>query len=121
MTQVGKDTLLFKGAIVGAPLIGFINALVAMAHFYAVDSSSSVDTLMSWSCRWRHVPMIQEPHFGPLCQQSKAGLVLVVVLVPLQLVVVAMAAHQVVLDKRLAQKTVFLTLRRTDTPESMMA
>lgn len=41
------------------------------------------------------------PHFGTLCKQSKAGLALSVLLVPLEAVVLAVAAYQSVLERQL--------------------
>lgn len=45
--------------------------------------------------------MTQEPHFGTLCRQSKAGVALVVALVPLELLVAFVTVCQVVLARGL--------------------
>lgn len=102
-----------------APFISFINALIAIALSYGVNSSDSVDTLMSWSCRWRHVSMTQAPYFNTLCGQSQAGLGLMIVLVPLSLVAFGLAAYPKVLDKKQGNKTAFMPSEKPSTPESM--
>ncbi|KAJ6444671.1 ATP-dependent RNA helicase DBP10 [Purpureocillium lavendulum] len=82
-----------------APIIGFIAALVAMALFYAVNSSTTVDTFQSWTCRWKQVGMAMQPHFGSLCRQSEAGLILAILLVPLELSVLVTACFQMFLER----------------------
>ncbi|KAL7795745.1 hypothetical protein V8C37DRAFT_27297 [Trichoderma ceciliae] len=83
-----------------APAVGFIASLVAMALFYAVNASSTVDSLQSWSCRWNDVPMTIQPHFGALCKQSQAGVVLSVLLVPLEAAILAVAGYQALLERQ---------------------
>ncbi|KAL7947371.1 hypothetical protein V8C42DRAFT_343320 [Trichoderma barbatum] len=87
-------------ASLAAPAVGFIASLVAMALFYAVNASSTVDSLQSWTCRWDNVPMTTQPHFGTLCKQSQAGVVLSVLLVPLEAAILAVAAYQAVLERQ---------------------
>ena len=82
-----------------APFLGFVAALIAMAYFYAVNASNTDDTLQSWSCRWTSVQMTQQPHFGTLCRQSKAGLYLAVLLIPIEGIVFAIAAFQFSVEK----------------------
>jgi hypothetical protein len=65
-----------------------------MAYFYAVNASDVVDTVQSWSCRWRDVAMVTRPHFGTLCKQSRAGLALAVFLVPLEVIVLGVALYE---------------------------
>jgi hypothetical protein len=84
---------------IAAPLTGFIVAFIAMAFFYGVNASDSVETFQSWTCRWQDVPMRSEPHFGTLCKQSRAGLGLAVAIVPLEAVIVGLAAYQMILEK----------------------
>lgn len=79
-------------------LVGFVGALVAIGFYYAANASGSVDMVQSWSCRWEHVAMGSRPHFGTLCKQSKAGLALATLLVPLQIIVLGVAGFQVTLD-----------------------
>lgn len=71
-----------------------------MSLFYAVNASSTVDSLQSWTCRWKDVPMRTQPHFGTLCKQSQAGVVLTVLLVPLEAAILAVAAYQAVLERQ---------------------
>ena len=80
--------------------MGFVAALIAMAFFYTVNASIEVDTLQSWSCRWRQVNMTQRPHFNTLCGQSRAAVALAVLLVPLELLVLAVAVVQARLERR---------------------
>ncbi|GJN80635.1 hypothetical protein PLIIFM63780_004162 [Purpureocillium lilacinum] len=83
-----------------APVIGFIAALVAMSLFYAVNASTTVDTVQSWTCRWKQVGMSMQPHFGSLCRQSEAALVLAILLVPLELCVLVTACFQMLLERK---------------------
>ncbi|UNI21526.1 hypothetical protein JDV02_007507 [Purpureocillium takamizusanense] len=83
-----------------APVIGFIAALVAMALFYAVNASATVDTMQSWTCRWKQVGMSMQPHFGSLCRQNEAGLILAILLVPLELCVLVTACFQMFLERK---------------------
>jgi hypothetical protein len=87
-------------ASLAAPAVGFIASLVAMSLFYAVNSSSTVDNFQSWTCRWNDVPMSMQPHFGTLCKQSQAGVVLSVLLVPLEAAILAVAGYQAVLERQ---------------------
>lgn len=87
-------------ASIAAPAIGFIAALVAMSLFYAVNASSTVDSLQSWTCRWTAVPTTAQPHFGALCKQSQAGVILSVLLVPLEAAILGVAGYQAVLERK---------------------
>ncbi|KAL2271605.1 hypothetical protein VTJ83DRAFT_976 [Remersonia thermophila] len=78
-----------------APLLGLVASLAAISVYYAADASDARDTLLSWTCRWRDVPMAQAPHWGPLCTQSRAALYLAVVLVPLEAAALALAGARV--------------------------
>lgn len=71
-----------------------------MSLFYAVNASITVDTLQSWSCRWRQVNMMQRPHFGTLCSQSRAAVVLAILLVPIELGIAVLAALQGKAERR---------------------
>ncbi|KAH0495777.1 hypothetical protein TgHK011_009308 [Trichoderma gracile] len=90
-------------ASLAAPAISFVASLVAMSLFYAVNASTTVDSLQSWSCRWKDVPMRTQPHFGTLCRQSEAGVALSVLLVPLEAAILAVAGYQVVLERQVAR------------------
>ncbi|GAO16405.1 uncharacterized protein UV8b_06421 [Ustilaginoidea virens] len=82
------------------PLISFIASLVAMVLFYAINTSTTVDTFQSWTCRWKSVPMSSRPHFGTLCKESQAALALSMLLVPLELLILVAACFQTMLEKK---------------------
>ncbi|KAH7160055.1 hypothetical protein B0J13DRAFT_519479 [Dactylonectria estremocensis] len=86
-----------------APAIGFIAAMIAMCFFYAINTSTTADSFQSWTCRWKDVTMMTKPHFGTLCKQSKAGLGLSVLLVPLEAVILGVAGYQASLQRQLNQ------------------
>ncbi|KAI1844091.1 hypothetical protein JX265_009646 [Neoarthrinium moseri] len=84
----------------GAPFLGFAAAMIAMIFFYAVNSSTTVDTLQSWSCQWESVGMDMQPYFGTLCRESKTALYLSVILVPVEAVILSFAAYQTTLERK---------------------
>ncbi|KAI0481062.1 hypothetical protein GGR56DRAFT_303302 [Xylariaceae sp. FL0804] len=83
-----------------APFAGFVGVMVGMIFFYAVNASTTVDTVQSWSCRWGGASMDTRPYFGSLCRESRAALYLSVVLVPLELAIFAMAGYQMLLERK---------------------
>ncbi|KAI1435748.1 hypothetical protein GGR50DRAFT_283132 [Xylaria sp. CBS 124048] len=86
------------------PFIGFAVSLIAVCLFYAVDASSTVDTIQSWSCRWgEYADMRVQPYFGTLCSQSRTALYLAVGLVPAELVIFGMAALQMSAERKTAR------------------
>lgn len=85
-----------------APVVGFVAALIAIAIFYAIDASTTVDTLISWTCRWKAVSMTSQPYFGTLCSSSWASVVLAVILVPLEAVALCVAGWQLKTEKHVA-------------------
>ncbi|KAK4043965.1 hypothetical protein C8A01DRAFT_31838 [Parachaetomium inaequale] len=82
-----------------APLVGLAGALVAVVFYYAVNASDVSDSFLSWTCRWRDVPMSQAPHWDTLCQQGHAGLYLAILLIPVEVVALALAAFQVKVER----------------------
>ncbi|CAM1502863.1 Fc.00g076390.m01.CDS01 [Cosmosporella sp. VM-42] len=88
-----------------APAVAFIASTIAMAFFYAVNASATTDSFQSWTCRWRDVSMMVQPHFGTLCKQSEAGVALAVLLVPLESIILGVAAYQAVLERQLDRAT----------------
>jgi len=82
-----------------APLVGLIAAVIAMIFFYAVNASATEDTLLSWTCRWKAVPMSQRPQFGTLCKESYAGLYLSILLIPVEALVLAVAGWQMKVER----------------------
>lgn len=87
-----------------------------MALFYGANSSSSVDTIHSWTCRWRDVAMLSQPYFGTLCKQSNAGLALSILLVPLEAIVLSAAAFQLTVQKRLDEMVFEKQERKQSSP-----
>ncbi|KAI0455214.1 hypothetical protein F5B21DRAFT_208650 [Xylaria acuta] len=83
-----------------APSVGFAAALIAIVFFYAVNASTTVDTLQSWSCQWGYTNMRMEPHFGTLCNQSKAALYLAVILVPVEFIILVAAGAQMGMERK---------------------
>ncbi|KAM0334147.1 hypothetical protein ACHAQA_001167 [Verticillium albo-atrum] len=82
-----------------APLASLTAAIVAVGLSFVIRASTSNDTLHSWSCRWEGVYMAARPHFGTLCKQSRVGLYLTVLLVPLEVLVLGAAVVQAVLER----------------------
>lgn len=83
------------------PVIAFIASLVAMVLYYAINASTTVDNFQSWTCRWKNAPMSTRPYFGTLCKESQASLALAVLLVPLELIILATACFQAVMEKKM--------------------
>lgn len=82
-----------------APLLGLTGALIGVVFYYVVNASEVADTFLSWTCRWKDVPMSQAPHWGTLCQQSHAGLYLAILLIPVEVVALGLAAFQMKTEK----------------------
>ena len=97
--QLRQRTAVHTPLMFVAPLIGLIAAVIAMVFFYAVNASDTYDTLLSWTCRWKSVDMMQKPHFGTLCKESWAGLYLSILLIPVEAAVFAFAGWQMKLEK----------------------
>lgn len=83
-----------------APFLGFAAAMIAMVFFYAINASTTVDTLQSWSCQWESVGMTMKPHFGTLCRESKTALYLSIIMVPLEAVILSLAGYQFILERK---------------------
>ncbi|KAF5017946.1 hypothetical protein F66182_10093 [Fusarium sp. NRRL 66182] len=82
------------------PTVALTAAIVSMSFFYAVNASTAVDSFQSWTCRWKDVTMTVQPHFGSLCRQSRAGVGLSVMLVPVEAIILGLAAYQFSLERR---------------------
>ncbi|KAI0412320.1 hypothetical protein F5X98DRAFT_379872 [Xylaria grammica] len=95
-----NQTLVHTSITFIAPFVGFAAALVGIAFFYAVNTSTTVDTLQSWSCRWSYVNMRIEPYFGTLCKQSQTALYLSVILVPAEFITLVAAGVQMGLERK---------------------
>ncbi|GAB1320467.1 hypothetical protein MFIFM68171_10677 [Madurella fahalii] len=81
------------------PLVGLAGALIAVIFFYAVNASDTVETFLSWTCRWKVIPMAQQPHWDTLCEQSHAGLGMAIALIPVEVIAVCLAAFQLKTEK----------------------
>ncbi|KHO00815.1 uncharacterized protein MAM_01593 [Metarhizium album ARSEF 1941] len=90
-----------SAAILAAPVVAFTASLVTVVFFYAINASASVDSLHSWTCRWRSVPMYTRPYFGTLCRESQAAVALSVLLVPLELIILVTAYLQAMMEKKM--------------------
>ncbi|KAK0661258.1 hypothetical protein QBC41DRAFT_383031 [Cercophora samala] len=94
ITTLRNKTTLHTSTTLAAPAIGLIASLISVIFFYAANSSDTVDTFASWTCRWRDIPMGQQPHWGTLCRQSYAGLYLAVLLIPVEVVGLGLAVWE---------------------------
>ncbi|KAI2623869.1 hypothetical protein GGS26DRAFT_212476 [Hypomontagnella submonticulosa] len=83
-----------------APFFGFTAVMIGMIFFYAVNASTTNDTLQSWSCQWGYASMDAKPHFGTLCKESQTALYLSVILVPIELIVLTVAGYQSILERK---------------------
>ncbi|KAK4163454.1 hypothetical protein QBC43DRAFT_212913 [Cladorrhinum sp. PSN259] len=99
MSSLRSKKLAHTSCSFASPLVGLIAALVAVILFYSINASETVDTFTSWTCRWRHVSMSQQPHWGTLCQQSYAGLYLAILLIPVEAIALGLAAFQMKLER----------------------
>jgi len=82
-----------------APFVGLAAAVIAMVFFYAVNASETADTLLSWSCRWEALSMLQSPRFSTLCKQSWAGVYLSILLIPVEAAVLGLAGWRLKVEK----------------------
>jgi len=95
-----NKTTLHAALSVLAPVVGLTAAIISTAFFYIVNHSDVVDSLQSWSCRWAGVGMNSQPHFGTLCSESKVSLYLSILMIPLETIILAVAAWGVVAEKK---------------------
>lgn len=86
-------------AVVGT-LFSLIGIVAAIGFYYSANGSDAVDTVQSWSCRWAGVPMSTKPHFGTLCKESRIGLSLATLMVPLEVMILAISGFQMTLDRK---------------------
>ncbi|CAJ2506849.1 Uu.00g080350.m01.CDS01 [Anthostomella pinea] len=112
--QMLRDrTLIHTSLTFVAPFVGFAAVMTSMIFFYAVNASTTVDTLQGWSCRWDYAGMSTKPYFGTLCKESQTALYLSVSLVPLELIVLTIAAYQMVLERK---ASALIPSRKTSSP-----
>ncbi|GKT53347.1 hypothetical protein ColTof4_05528 [Colletotrichum tofieldiae] len=106
------QTLIHNSLAVAAPAVGLVASIIAMSFFYSINASITVDTLQSWSCRWSEVVMVTRPHFGTLCKQSKAGLYLSVLLLPIEAIVLGAGVYQMILQRNVSRTSRVVQERR---------
>ncbi|KAK7953610.1 hypothetical protein PG996_014502 [Apiospora saccharicola] len=85
-----------------APFVGFVAVMISMIFFYAVNASTTVDTVQSWSCQWESVSMQMKPHFGAICKETKTALYLSIILIPVEAFVLSLAGYQMMLERKAA-------------------
>ena len=85
------------------PAVAFVAAVISVSFFYTVHGSSTNESFQSWTCRWKSVPMMTQPKFGALCREHQAGVVLAVLLVPVELLILGVAAYQTVQGKQFSR------------------
>jgi hypothetical protein len=103
--QIRNKALIHPAISLLAPLASLIAALVATSFFYAINTSDTVDTLQTWTCRWVDVPMTRAPYWNVLCKESEAALYMSITMIPLQLIIVGLAGFTILAEK----KTPFVT------------
>ncbi|KAH8815671.1 hypothetical protein F5884DRAFT_663352 [Xylogone sp. PMI_703] len=85
------------------PTINLIAGIIGTSFFYGVNASSSTYSLKSWTCQWSGVGMSVKPHWGTLCKESKAATYLMVMIIPLEVLVLSVAAVSLMTQKKQQQ------------------
>ncbi|KAK8031174.1 hypothetical protein PG990_000908 [Apiospora arundinis] len=97
-----NGTALHTPLTFAAPFVGFVAVMIAMIFFYAVNASTTVDTVQSWSCQWESVSMQMKPHFGAVCKETKTALYLSIILIPVEAIILSLAGYQMMLERKAA-------------------
>jgi len=92
--------LVHSTASILTPAITLILAIVSVAFFYAINASTTTESIQSWSCRWENIDMPVEPHFDALCKESETSLYMSIIMIPLQLIVLSLAAAGIIAAKK---------------------
>lgn len=108
-----NKVMVHTSVMFAAPLVGFIAALIAVIFFYSVNASPTSDSLLSWTCRWKTVTMMERPHFATLCKESWTGVYMSILLIPIEAAVLAVAGWQLKLEKH---TSAYSNARRTPSP-----
>jgi hypothetical protein len=87
-----------------APFIGTVLAVVTVGEFWAVNASNTDETLLSWTCRWKSVPMGQQPYFGTLCHENWAAVVMAIIVMVLEIGILALGAYQWSLERHIVSR-----------------
>ncbi|KAK8066082.1 hypothetical protein PG997_012829 [Apiospora hydei] len=101
-SKLRNGTSLHTPLTFAAPFVGFVAVMISMILFYAVNASTTVDTVQSWSCRWESVSMQMKPHFGAVCKETKTALYLSIILIPVEAFVLSLAGYQMILERKAA-------------------
>ncbi|KAK8058952.1 hypothetical protein PG994_009400 [Apiospora phragmitis] len=100
--KLRNGTALHTPLTFAAPFIGFVAVMISMIFFYAVNASTTVDTVQSWSCQWESVSMQMKPHFGAICKETKTALYLSIILIPVEAFILSVAGYQMMLERKAA-------------------
>ncbi|KAL1898808.1 hypothetical protein Sste5346_003215 [Sporothrix stenoceras] len=97
-----------------APFVGLVVSIVAVILYYVAAKSATADTLLSWSCRWRHLATTAPaPQFASLCRASHAGVDLAIILIPVEFLALVLAGVQLKLER---YTTAYTHARKTPSP-----
>jgi len=88
------------------PIAGLITSVVATALQYHINTSSTSSTLQSWSCQWKSVA-ITSPNFNMICKETRLSLYLTVLMIPLEVAVLGLAAARIVVGKKAGEMRAF--------------
>ncbi|CAK7274441.1 hypothetical protein SEPCBS57363_006165 [Sporothrix epigloea] len=90
-----------------APFVGLVTAIVSVILFYVANQSTAVDTLPSWSCRWRFLTTTSPaPPFASLCRVGHAGVDLAILIIPVEFTAFILAGFDAKLQRtRLTKRT----------------
>lgn len=92
LDQIRYNSLVHSSVSILASAICLIAGLVGTSFYYGVNTSNTVFSLQAWTCQWSDVPMTSSPHWGALCNESKAALYLTVMIIPLEVLVLGFSA-----------------------------
>ncbi|PQE02907.1 hypothetical protein CJF31_00002712 [Rutstroemia sp. NJR-2017a BVV2] len=81
-------------------LISLVVAIVSTSLFYNLNASNATWSLKSWSCQWSNINTTSAPHWNTLCQESKAGIYLGIMIIPLEVYVCGLSAWIMYKEKR---------------------
>jgi len=88
-----------------SPIVILVGGLIGTSFFYGVNASDTVNSLKSWSCQWESIDMTIKPHWSTLCKESKVGLYLTVMMIPLGFVILGVSTMTVFAAKKMSAST----------------
>jgi len=98
--SIRNNILLHSIAAFGAPTLCLIAGLIGTSFYYGVNTSSTQYSLQAWSCRWSPIDMDTKPHWSTLCKESKTGLYLSVMIIPLEILILGTAVFGARFEKK---------------------